>query len=227
MRFLITGGCGFVGANAAMPLARGGHEVTLFDDLSRRGGRDNLAWLRGQDDFELVEGDVRAAAALERAVAARRFDALLQLAAQVAVTTSVRDPRRDFEVNALGTLNVLEAVRLRSPGTAVLYASTNKVYGGLEHRPAVERATRYELPDLPLGVSESEPLDFQSPYGPSKGAADQYVADYARIYGLRTVCCRQSCIYGERQFGVEDQGWVAWFTIAQALRRPVTIFGTG
>jgi CDP-paratose 2-epimerase len=149
------------------------------------------------------------------------------MASQVAVTTSVVDPRTDFEINALGTFNVLEAVRAAAPGAVVFYASTNKVYGGMEDVAVVEEATRYHYRDLPGGVPESQTLDFHSPYGCSKGAGDQYVRDYARIYGLRTVVFRQSCIYGTRQFGVEDQGWVAHFCIAAVLGRPISIYGNG
>jgi CDP-paratose 2-epimerase len=144
------------------------------------------------------------------------------------VTTSVADPRADFEINALGTFNVLEAVRNAAGGKpAVLYSSTNKVYGNLEHVRVVERAGRYAYEDRPFGVDESEPLDFHSPYGCSKGAGDQYVRDYARIYGLKTVAFRQSCIYGTRQFGIEDQGWIAWFCVAVTTGQPFTIFGDG
>jgi CDP-paratose 2-epimerase len=145
----------------------------------------------------------------------------------VAVTTSVTEPREDFEINALGTFNVLEAVRASGRKPLVIYSSTNKVYGGMENIRVVERNGRYEYADLPQGIGEERLLDFHSPYGCSKGAADQYVRDYARIYGIPTVVFRQSCIYGYRQFGVEDQGWVAWFTIAGALGRRVTIYGDG
>ena len=154
-------------------------------------------------------------------------DAVVHLAAQTAVTTSVTDPRHDFDTNALGTLNVLEAVRRHAPGAALLFSSTNKVYGSLEHERTVNRNGRYELANRPQGVSETCPLDFHSPYGCSKGAADQYVRDYSRIYGMRTVVFRQSCIYGPRQFGVEEQGWVAWFAIAAATGAPITVFGDG
>ncbi|PMP77388.1 MAG: CDP-paratose 2-epimerase, partial [Chloroflexus aggregans] len=149
------------------------------------------------------------------------------LAGQVAVTTSVQDPRSDFEINALGTLNILEAARLAPEPPIVFFASTNKVYGGMETVDVVEEATRYRYRDLPNGVPEYQLLDFHSPYGCSKGAADQYVRDYARIYGLKTVVFRQSCIYGPRQFGVEDQGWAAHFAIAALLERPITIYGDG
>lgn len=227
MKVLITGGCGFIGCNTAKRLQALGHRVTLFDNLSRPGADRNLAWLRAQGDFDFVRGDVRDSTQVIEVVRQGRFDVVIHLAAQVAVTTSVQEPRRDFEINALGTLNVLEAVRLHSPDTVVLNASTNKVYGKSEGLAVRELSMRYELPDLPYGVNETQPLDFHSPYGCSKGAADQYVTDYARIYGLRTVNFRQSCIYGYRQFGVEDQGWVAWFTIAHLLGRPITIYGTG
>jgi CDP-paratose 2-epimerase len=171
--------------------------------------------------------DVRDFDRLRTVVAEGDFHAVIHLAGQVAVTTSVRDPRSDFEINALGTFNLLEAVRLYSPESILVNASTNKVYGGLAEVEVGEEATRYTLPSLPHGVSESRPVDFHSPYGCSKGAADQYMVDYARIYGLRTVNLRQSCIYGYRQFGVEDQGWLAWFTIAHLLGRPITLYGTG
>lgn len=204
-----------------------GHSVTVLDNLSRRGSDQNLEWLRELDAFEFIKADVCDAAAISSIVELGAFDVVLHLAGQVAVTTSVVEPRRDFEINALGTLNVLEAVRLHSPKTIVLNASTNKVYGKLPALQVREDASRHALPDLPDGVGEKQPLDFHSPYGCSKGAGDQYMIDYARIYGLRTVNFRQSCIYGYRQFGVEDQGWVAWFTIAHALSKPVTIYGTG
>lgn len=152
---------------------------------------------------------------------------MLHLAAQVAVTTSCANPREDFEINALGTLNVLEAVREADGAPVVIFASTNKVYGSLEHLEYGESATTHLMPGLPNGIDEGAPLDFHSPYGCSKGAADQYVRDYSRIYGLRTVVFRQSCIYGPRQFGVEDQGWLAHFMITQAMGRAITIFGDG
>jgi len=227
MNILVTGGCGFIGCNAAQRFAQLGHSVTLLDNLSRRGSDRNLEWLRQQGAFDFVNADVCDAAAVSSTIEQGNFDVVLHLAAQVAVTTSVVEPRRDFEINALGTVNVLEAVRLRSPKTIVLNASTNKVYGNLPRLRLSEDTMRHSLPGLPNGVSETQPLDFHSPYGCSKGAGDQYMIDYARIYGLRTVNFRQSCIYGYRQFGVEDQGWVAWFTIAHALAKPVTIYGTG
>ena len=227
MNILITGGCGFIGCNAAKRFVDRGDRLTVLDDLSRPGADQNLAWLRGQGQFEFVRGDICDAALVGRVVREGRFDAVLHLAGQVAVTTSVVNPRRDFEINALGTLNLLEAVREHSRGSVLIYASTNKVYGKLPDFELRENGLRYSLPANAGGVGETQPLDFHSPYGCSKGSADQYVVDYARIYGLRTVNLRQSCIYGYRQFGVEDQGWVAWFTIAHMLGSPVTIYGTG
>ncbi len=227
MRILITGGAGFIGCNLAAACVRAGHAVTLFDNLSRRGSEANLAWLRASfgDAFAFVRGDIRDYPAILAAAAGQ--EAVYHLAAQTAVTTSVTDPRPDFEINALGTFNVLEAARRAGQDPIFIYSSTNKVYGGMEDAPATELATRYVLLDYPNGVGEDRPLDFHSPYGCSKGAADQYVRDYARIYGLRSVVFRQSCIYGQRQMGVEDQGWVAWFVIAAVMGKPITIYGDG
>lgn len=229
MKWIITGGAGFIGCHAAARFRRAGHHVALVDNLSRRGARANLDWLgeQGIDDF--IEADVRDARAMSDLLARHAdADAVLHLASQVAVTTSVLDPRDDFETNALGTFNVLEAVRNIAQGRpAVLYSSTNKVYGNLEHVRIVERDGRYAYEGRPFGIDEAEPLDFHSPYGCSKGAGDQYVRDYARIYGLRTVVFRQSCIYGTRQMGIEDQGWIAWLCAAATLGRPFTIYGDG
>jgi CDP-paratose 2-epimerase len=187
----------------------------------------NLSWLRSEhgDRWELVEADIRDFETLRQAAA--QADVIYHLASQVAVTTSVEDPRHDFEVNALGTFNVLEAARQSGRSPIVLYASTNKVYGGMEEVVVVEEESAYAYRDYPHGIPETHPLDFHSPYGCSKGAGDQYVRDYARIYDLPTVVFRQSCIYGPRQFGVEDQGWVAWFLIAAVTGRPITIYGDG
>ena len=224
---LITGGAGFIGINAAQHFHERGWMVTILDNLSRRGAQDNLNWLRRQQQVRFERADIRDRQAMERIVCELKPDAVLHLAAQVAVTTSVTDPREDFEINALGTFNILDAVRLKSPDSFFINASTNKVYGKMEDLDVVERNGRYEYRDLPTGVGEDRPLDFHSPYGCSKGVADQYAIDYGRIYGLRTVSFRQSCIYGTRQFGVEDQGWVAWFTIAAVLGKRITIFGDG
>lgn len=226
----ITGGAGFIGCNSADHFLRQGKQVTIYDNLTRKGGRSNLDWLYGEhggDRLHLIEADIRDYDRLSMAVAEAAPEVVLHLAGQVAVTSSVVDPREDFEINALGTFNVLEAVRHGAPEAAVLYASTNKVYGGMEDVGIVQRGQRYEYADYPLGVPESFPLDFHSPYGCSKGTGDQYTRDYARIYGLRTLVLRQSCIYGQRQFGVEDQGWVAHFVIATVMGRPIAIYGDG
>ncbi|HEV8308715.1 MAG TPA: SDR family NAD(P)-dependent oxidoreductase, partial [Methylomirabilota bacterium] len=224
---LITGGAGFIGSNAARAFLESGDRVRVFDNLARKGAEVNLRWLRTAGPFELVRDDLRNFEAVAGALEKGPVDLVLHLAGQVAVTTSVADPREDFEINALGSFNLLEAVRRSGQNPVVIYASTNKVYGGLPRVGIVERDGRYGFRDLPEGIPETWPLDFHSPYGCSKGAADQYFLDYARIYGLRTVVFRQSCIYGYRQFGVEDQGWVAWFAIAAALGRPITVYGDG
>jgi len=228
VKIFVTGGAGFIGANVAAHHLRLGHQVVVFDNLSRAGTRGNLEWLVQHRDRDLtfVHGDIRDFSSLQAAMS-RDIDIVFHFAAQVAVTTSVRDPRSDFEINAIGTFNVLEAVRQRAPEAIVLYASTNKVYGGMESIAITEDATRYRYCDLVHGVPEDQLLDFHSPYGCSKGAGDQYVRDYARIYDMRTVVLRQSCIYGTRQFGVEDQGWVAHFCISARLGNPITIYGDG
>lgn len=223
---LIIGGAGFIGVNAAQSFAAQGWRVSMFDNLSRQGAQSNLDWLRQRHNVGFVKGDIRDREALEKIFAERAYDAVLHLAAQVAVTTSVVNPREDFEINAMGTLNVLEAARQYSPQASLLFASTNKVYGKLEELQVVERDGRYAYADA-AGVAETQPLDFHSPYGCSKGAADQYIVDYARIYGMNTTSFRQSCIYGPRQFGVEDQGWLAWFAIAALLDKKLTIYGDG
>jgi len=228
VKIIVTGGAGFIGSNAVARYLARGVSVVVIDDLSRKNTEKNLEWLRGQGSFEFHQTDIRNATALEAILGKHRdCNAVLHLAAQVAVTTSVTDPRTDFEINALGTFNVLEAVRKSCPKSLLVFTSTNKVYGSLDHLPVTEVGGRYQIPSREHGVPESEALDFHSPYGCSKGAADQYVIDYARIYGLRTVALRQSCIYGTRQFGVEDQGWVAWFTIAALHGRPITLYGDG
>ncbi len=227
MKLFITGGAGFIGCNSADHFLRQGHEVVVFDNLSRAGTPANLAWLQANhgERLSFIEGDIRHYEQVAQAIGGA--DVALHLASQVAVTTSVLNPREDFEINALGTFNVLEAVRHQAPEAAVLYASTNKVYGGMAGVGVKEENGRYAYIDYPQGISETYPLDFHSPYGCSKGAGDQYMLDYARIYGLRTLVFRQSCIYGRRQFGVEDQGWVAHFVIAALFNRPISIYGDG
>jgi len=212
-RMLITGGAGFLGVNAAVHMVERGWHVTVLDNLSRSGTERNLEWLRSQHDrgVTFVKEDVRSAGALAEHV--RGQDAILHLAGQVAVTTSLVDPITDFDVNARGTLNVLEAVRLHNHDAPLVFSSTNKVYGKLE------------LNSRPC--DESRGIDFHSPYGCSKGAADQYVRDYARCFHMNTVVLRQSCIYGAHQYGTEDQGWVAHFVHSILHDRPLTIYGDG
>jgi len=228
LRVLVTGGAGFIGVHTCAAFKAAGDQVVVFDNLSRRGSGANAAWLKEAHGVEVYRGDIREPADLEACFASRGpFDVVLHLAAQVAVTASVARPREDFEINALGTFNVLEAARAQSLPPLVIQASTNKVYGGMEGVEVVEDENRYRYRDLPGGIPADHPLDFHSPYGCSKGAADQYVRDYSRIYGLPTVVLRQSCIYGARQFGVEDQGWIAWFVIAALFGRPISIYGNG
>ncbi len=226
--YLITGGAGFIGTNLAAHYLTQGKRVTILDNFSRSGTEDNLRWLQKTfgDRLAVVRADIRTdEGALQRAVAGA--EVVFHFAAQVAVTCSVTDPREDFEINALGTFNVMEAVRNSKSRPIVLYSSTNKVYGKMADVPVTERGGRHVYTSLAEGVGEDRPLEFYSPYGCSKGTGDQYVLDYARIYGLRTVVFRQSCIYGPHQFGIEDQGWVAWFAIRAMQDLPVTIYGDG
>jgi CDP-paratose 2-epimerase len=227
---LITGGAGFIGTNLADRLANAGQRVLLYDNLSRAGVEKNLLWL-SRKHGELVEfrrGDTRDVASVKQVV--QRASAVFHFAAQVAVTDSLADPVKDFEVNARGTLNVLEAIRTSSTQPPIIFTSTNKVYGDLPHVDVVERSSRYDPADPELaanGVSERMPLSFHSPYGCSKGTADQYVLDYARCFGLRAVVFRMSCIYGPHQFGTEDQGWVAHFLIRALSDEAITLYGDG
>src|SRR5216684_4893889 len=228
VRTLVTGGAGFVGSNLVSDLLAAGQNVTVFDSLLRPGAAQNIAWLQSHpqsSQLRVIKADVRDFDAVQAAVS--DAEVIYHLAGQVAVTTSVTDPRTDFDINALGTLNVLEAARLGGRRPPIVITSTNKVYGGLEQIAVVEERRRYRFADCPDGISEDQPLDFHSPYGCSKGAADQYVRDYARIYGLPTVVFRMSCIYGPRQFGTEDQGWVAHFVISALTGKPITIYGNG
>jgi CDP-paratose 2-epimerase len=224
---LVTGGAGFVGSNLVEWLTEKGNTVTIFDNLSRKGTEKNVAWLKEKygNKVKFIEGDVRNFKQVQDAVNGKEI--IYHFAAQVAVTTALANPREDFEINALGTINVLEAARLSTVKPIIAFTSTNKVYGGLEDIAVIEQKKRYSFKDLPHGVSEIQPLNFHSPYGCSKGAADQYIRDYSRIYGLHTVVFRMSCIYGPRQFGNEDQGWVAYFIIASVLGKPITIYGDG
>jgi CDP-paratose 2-epimerase len=227
---LITGGAGFIGTNLAHRLLSAGRPVVLFDNLSRPGVLENVRWLREVhgDRVQLVKGDVADAPALARVVRGARE--VYHLAAQVAVTSSLSGPLHDFEVNARGTLNVLEALRAVEVPPAVLFTSTNKVYGGCADIDLVADGDRYQPvdPDVrAFGIGEARPLDFHSPYGCSKGSADQYVLDYARSFGIRAAVFRMSCIYGPHQLGNEDQGWVAHFARALVHGGPITIYGDG
>jgi CDP-paratose 2-epimerase len=233
--WIITGGCGFVGSNLSASLLEDGHAVVAFDNLSRLGSAENLAWLReraarpGAGRFTFVHGDTRSRADVDHLFEQHGIGAtaVAHVAGQVAMTTSIARPRLDFEVNALGALNVLEAVRARCPGAAALFSSTNKVYGDLRQYRHLETATRWTLPDLPNGLDEGVPLEFHSPYGCSKGAADQYFLDYHRIFGLKTVVFRHSSMYGGRQFATYDQGWVGWFVEQVLSGAHFTISGDG
>ena len=232
MRILVTGGAGFIGSNIAKRFLDKKAHVIILDNLSRRGADKNLNWLKGYsgNNLTFIKGDVRNRQLMDllfNKPDIGKIDIVFHMAAQVAVTTSVVNPREDFEINALGTFNLLEAVRNSGQRPIIINASTNKVYGEIEGIRIKKAKTRYCYANAPFGVSEKMPLDFYSPYGCSKGAADQYILDYSRIYGLKTINFRQSCIYGPRQFGVEDQGWVAHFIISAVLNRPITIYGDG
>jgi len=228
MNIFITGGAGFIGCNAAKRFMDSGHKVVIFDNLSRKGTDWNLRWLRTQGKFDFIKGDIRNFNQVCRAFKKhKKTDVVLHLAAQVAVTLSVTNPREDFEINALGSFNICEALRNFLPEAILLNASTNKVYGDMKDEKIVNRGKRYEYQELTGGISEKYPVDFHSPYGCSKGAADQYIKDYSRIYGIRSVNFRQSCIYGYRQMGMEDQGWVIWFIICALLNRQISIYGDG
>jgi CDP-paratose 2-epimerase len=227
---LVTGGCGFIGCNIADRLASRGNDVLVLDNLARAGVRENAQWLKSRhgERINIVVADIREPISVIDAI--RDARAVIHLAAQVAVTDSVADPVADFEINARGTVNVLEAIRLHNPSAPLLFASTNKVYGRLIGDTEIEHAGQRYQPvssSLADGISENAPLDFYSPYGCSKGTADQYVRDYARVYGLQTVVMRMSCIYGPRQFGTEDQGWIAHFLRSALRGERLTIYGDG
>ena len=233
MKLLIVGGCGFLGANLAAYGIGEGYDITVFDNLSRVGAASNLEWLKTKGNFTFVHGDTRNRNDVENVIRDGKFDAVFQLAGQVAMTTSIADPYRDFETNTMGTLHVLDAIRKYSPQTAMLFSSTNKVYGDLEQYTYCETETRYVCQEWPDGFDETVPLDFRSPYGCSKGAADQYMLDYARIYRIKTVVFRHSSMYGGRQFATYDQGWIGWFCEKAVEKKrnpgcePFTISGNG
>lgn len=233
MKYLVTGGCGFLGSNISSALLKRGDDLVIFDSLYRFGSYQNLEWLKQQGDFCFVHGDIRNVNDVEGIIRSQKPDVIYHLAGQVAMTTSIAEPRMDFEVNAGGTFNLLNAVRLYSPDTILIYSSTNKVYGDLEQFSYRETDSRYECIDKPEGFDESVNLDFHSPYGTSKGSADQYMLDFARIYGLRTVVFRHSSMFGGRQFATFDQGWLGWFTQKAieikngTAKEPFTISGNG
>lgn len=233
MKLLITGGCGFLGANLASTALEKNAQLTIIDNLSRRGSTQNLAWLKQQGSFKFFSTDLRNSHALQEVVKTIRPEVIFHLAGQVAMTSSINNPQVDFEINVCGSINLLEAVRKFSPASMVIYASTNKVYGQLADINLRETGQRYTALEYPDGFGEGLKLDFHSPYGCSKGAADQYMLDYARIFGIKTVVFRHSSIYGDRQFATCEQGWVGWFcrqalAIKNALSdQPIIISGSG
>lgn len=234
MRILITGGCGFLGSNlAAKILSDKTAELFVFDSLVRLGSEKNLEWLRSKGDFTFFKEDVRFQEVVDKTIGDIKPDVIFHLAGQVAMTTSITNPRNDFEINVLGSINILESVRKHCPNCAVIYSSTNKVYGDLEWTTYTETEKRYSAPQFPNGFPEDVQLSFHSPYGCSKGAADQYMLDYHRIFGLKTVVFRHSSMYGGRQFSTYDQGWLGWFCLKaietknNTLKEPYTISGNG
>jgi len=233
MKYLITGGCGFLGSNIASKILEQGDELVIFDSLYRFGSYQNKEWLETQGEYEFIHGDIRNTNDVERTIKTHKPDVIYHLAGQVAMTTSISDPRMDFEINVGGSFNLLNAVRLYSPESTIIYSSTNKVYGDLEQYAYEETNTRYSCVDKPNGFDEKVTLDFHSPYGTSKGSADQYMLDFARIYGIKTAVFRHSSMFGGRQFATYDQGWLGWFTQkaieikANTLKEPFTISGNG
>ena len=233
MKLLITGGCGFLGSNLAIDAIDRGDEILIFDNLYRNGSRANLEWLQSNGKFTFEHGDIRNLNDIVRVVQSFKPDAIFHLAGQVAMTTSIANPRMDFEINVVGTFNLLDAVRNYAKDAIIIYSSTNKVYGDLEQYNYTESDTRYECVEKPFGFDEHTQIDFHSPYGCSKGSADQFMLDYARIFGLKTVVFRHSSMYGGRQFATYDQGWVGWFCQKaveaknKSTTEPFTISGSG
>lgn len=226
MKYLITGGCGFLGSNIASEVLKQKNELVVFDNLSRIGGEENLKWLETIGDFKFIKGNTADFTHISKVIKENQPDVIYHLAGQVAMTTSIANPRLDFETNVLGSFNVLESVRQYSPNTIVVYSSTNKVYGDFEYLRYDETDTRYICREYPEGFDENVYLDFHSPYGCSKGSADQYMLDWARIFGLKTVVFRHSSMYGARQFGTFDQGWISWFCqkAVETKHTPDTVF---
>ena len=233
MKYLITGGCGFLGSNIASELLKSTEDkLIIYDNLSRAGSISNYEWLKSQGEFKFIKEDIKNFTALSELIKEERPDVIYHLAGQVAMTTSISNPILDFETNALGSFNLLEAVRQISPETCIIYSSTNKVYGDFEYLQYSESSLRYTCKDYPEGFDENTALNFHSPYGCSKGTADQYMLDYARIFGLKTIVFRHSSMYGSRQFGTFDQGWIGWFcqkAIESKFKKNVsfTISGNG
>ena len=233
MKYLVTGGCGFLGVNVAAQLLASGEDVTVLDNLCRHGSFQNLQWLQTKGDLHFIHADIRNCNDVERTIKEIKPDIIYHLAGQVAMSSSIVDPRLDFEVNAKGSFNVLDAVRQFSPYSSVIYSSTNKVYGDLEQFTYRENQTRYECVEQPNGFDESVALNFHSPYGVSKGCADQYMLDFFRLYGVKTVVFRHSSMFGGRQFATYDQGWIGWF-VQKAIeietgtnKGPFTVSGSG
>ncbi len=233
MKILINGGCGFLGSNLASYGIINGFDITVFDNMSRIGSEKNLEWLKSIGNIKFISGDTRNKNDVETTIKNGQFDAIFHLAGQVAMTTSIENPYKDFETNVCGAINVLDSVRKYSQHTHVLFSSTNKVYGDLEYLNYIELEKRYKCVEFPNGFDERINLDFRSPYGCSKGAADQYMLDYFRTFGVRTTVFRHSSMYGSRQYATYDQGWVGWF-VQKALEQknnslidPFTISGDG
>lgn len=233
MKYLVTGGCGFVGSNLAAEVLRRGEELYVLDNLYRFGSADNLNWLRLHGEFKYYPYDIRNINDVETVIKEVQPDYIFHLAGQVAMTTSIANPRLDFEINALGTFNLLDSVRKYCPKAVVMYSSTNKVFGDFEQLHFTETESRYICDEYPKGFPSDMTLDFHSPYGCSKGCADQYLLDFHRIFGIKTIVFRHSSMYGVNQHATFDQGWIGWFC-QQALeiktnpkREPFTISGTG
>lgn len=233
MKLLITGGCGFMGTNLALHALKNKYHLSILDNLSREGSKSNLDFLKSIGNFSFTQKDITSTEDVEKTLKELKPDVVIHLAGQVAMTTSVKNPMADFRINALGTLNVLEAMKEHCPNSTIIYSSTNKVYGDLENHHYIESDLRYDFADFKNGLDENTPLSFSTPYGCSKGAADQYVLDYGKMHGLKSVVFRHSSAFGLRQFSTFDQGWIGWF-IKQALetksnpsREVFTISGNG
>lgn len=233
MRYLITGGCGFMGSNLAEEVLARGEQLLIIDNLSRTGSKENLKWMKKLGQFEFEQIDICSDKDIDNIFTRYQPDVVFHLAGQVAMTTSIDNPKLDLAINTVGTLNILEAIRKYSPNSILVYSSTNKVYGDLETLSYTELPLRYQAKDYPKGFNEKLPLAFSTPYGCSKGAADQYVVDYSKNFDIRTVVFRHSSAFGLRQFSTFDQGWIGWF-VQQAIetkidssRNPFTLSGSG